>query len=420
MTGALLLVLAALALLALRQSVLAVVAVIVIAIHLFHGDGDPTVIALDAWDGLNKDVLLSIPLFLLASALMARGSMAKRLVRVMQAVSGWLPGGLGLAAVASCALFAAVSGSATATLVAVGAVMYPALVAAGYSRRFAIGLLAAAGTLGIVIPPSIPLILYGVMTGTSISDLFLAGFLPGLALAGLLGGYTVVVNRRIARTTFDWGELLAAARAGAFALAMPLVVLGGIYGGFFTATEAAAVAVAFALVVERYVHRDLDWRGVAAVVIDTARTMGALFPILMLAFSLNVWFALEGVPGRLVEAITPHLDTPTAFLVAANVFLLAVGCLIDIGSAILLLAPLLVPLATHHGFDPVHFGIVMVVNLEIGYLTPPMGLNLIVAMAAFRESFREVALAVLPFIAILLAGLVLVSLAPALSLALVR
>ncbi len=407
-------------LLALRQSMLAVLAVVVVLAHVAYGDGDPTVVMLDAWDGLNKDVLLSIPLFLLASALMARGSMARRLVRVMQAAVGSWHGGLGLAAVASCATFAAISGSATATLVAVGAVMYPALIAAGYPKRFSIGVLCAGGTLGIVIPPSIPLILYGVMTGTSIADLFIAGFLPGFLIAALLAVYNFAINRQTPRTAFDLNELRTAIGQGGFALAMPVIVLGGIYGGYFTATEAAAVAVAYALAIERFAHRDLTWRDVADVTLETTRTMGTLFPILMLAFSFNVLLALEAIPARLVEALGPWIDSPAILLLGVNLLLLAVGCVIDIGSAILLLAPILLPLAKQHGFDPVHFGIMMVVNLEIGYLTPPLGLNLLVAMAAFRESFREVCLAVLPFIAILLVGLVIVSVVPGLSLAWVR
>jgi C4-dicarboxylate transporter DctM subunit len=331
-----------------------------------------------------------------------------------------VPAGLAIATVLSCAVFAAVSGSGTVTLLAIGSVMYPALVKAGYPRSFALGLLCAGGTLGIVIPPSIPLILYGVMTQTSVTDLFLAGVGPGLLMAGVFIVYAVFRHAGLRQGRWDFRELVAATQAGAFALMMPVLILGGIYSGYFTATESAAVAVVYAMAIELLVHRELAWRDLLDVMAGTARMLGSLFPVLMMALSLNVFLTYEQVPEGLVRLLTAHIDSPVAFLLLSNLLLLAVGCLVDIGSAILILAPLLEPLAVAQGINPIHLGIIMVVNLEIGYLTPPMGLNLVVAMMAFREDFWTICRAVVPFIALMLAALALITFWPPLSMALLR
>jgi len=408
------------ALLLLRQNVLVILGTVVAYCHVVFGEGSPGYLVLDAWEAANKELLLSVPLYVLAGNIMGRGAIATRLVRVAQAVTAPVPAGLAVATIGSCALFAAVSGSGTVTLLAIGSVMYPALVQAGYPRGFAIGLLCAGGTLGIIIPPSIPLILYGVMTQTSVTDLFLGGLGPGALLAGLFVGYAVLRHWRVRGGRLDLAEVASAIRAGAFALAMPVVILGGIYSGRFTATESAAVAVVYALVVELGVHRELDPAGLRAVVLETARLLGSLFPVLMLALALNVFLTYEQLPERLVGLVSGAMTGTVPFLLAANLLLLAVGCLVDIASAILILAPLLHPLGVALGIDPVHLGIVMVVNLEIGYLTPPLGLNLVVAMLAFREGFGTICRAVVPFIGLMLAGLLVVTFWPALTLALVR
>ena len=414
------LVAAVLVLLALRQNLLVILGVVTAYAYLVYGDGMVANIVVDAWDAANREVLLSIPLYILAGNIMSRGAMAPRLIRLMRAVSAPVPGGLAIATVLSCAIFAAVSGSGTVTLLAVGSVMYPALLEAGYSRNFSLGALCAAGTLGIIVPPSIPLILYGVMTQTSVADLFLAGIGPALLLTSLMVAYAVVANRRFRAGPFDRREVWAAFRQGIWALLMPVLILGGIYSGYFTATESAAVAVVYAMFVETVIYREMGWRELYSVVGQTTKLLGSLFPVLMIALSLNVFLTYQQVPEMLVSALSGRMDSPVAFLLTINLFLLVLGCVMDIGSAILILAPILQPLAAAQGIDPVHFGIIMVVNLEIGYLTPPLGLNLIVAMTAFRESFWTICRAVVPFLLLMLAGLVTVSLWPALSLTLVR
>jgi len=416
---ALALLLLALILLALRQNLVAILGLTLTIAYLIVDRGDPSALMLDAWHGLNQELLLAIPLFLLAGQVISRGSSADRMLRLMRALTAPIPGGLALAAILACAVFAAVSGSGIATLLAIGIVMYPALVKAGYSRQFSIGALCSAGTLGIVIPPSIPLILYGFMTQTSIAALFLAGLLPGLMLATLLGAYGFARHRNMDTETMDWREVVLALRSSLAALAAPVIVLGGIYSGYFTATEAAVIAVVYALLVELLLHRSVAVGELPDVLAKTALTLGTLFPVLMLAFCLNTLLMLEGTPQMLAEQLGEQFAHPALFILATNVLLLLLGCIMDIGSAILLLAPLLTPLATANGMDPVHFGIMMVVNLEIGYLTPPLGLNLIVAAAIFNESFWFVCRAVLPFLALMLLGLGMVAAFPAISLFLV-
>lgn len=420
MTAALALLLIVLALFALRQNLLVVLGVVTGYAYAVWGGGALTNMVVDAWDAANKEILLSIPLYILAGNVMSRGAMAGRLIRVMRAISAPMPGGLAIAAVMSCALFAAVSGSGTVTLLAVGGVIYPALVEAGYSRSFSIGALCAAGTLGIIIPPSIPLILYGVMTQTSIADLFIAGLGPAAVLLTLMTGYALIVNRHVPAIGWSGTELRAALRDGIWALLMPVLILGGIYSGYFTATESAAVAVVYAIVIETLVYREMGFADLYDVIGQTTRLLGSLFPVLMLALSLNVFLAYQQVPEFLVATLGDLVESRTGFLIAMNVFLLGIGCIMDIGSAILILAPILQPLAAAQGIDPVHFGIIAVVNLEIGYLTPPLGLNLIVAMTVFREGFWTICRAVLPFVGLMLFGLLIVAFVPELSLFLVR
>lgn len=405
-------------LLALRQPIVIVLAAAAVFAYLVWQDGTPLYVAYDIWRAVNQEILLAIPLFMLAGAIMSKGTIAQRLIDLIQSLTRPIPGGLAVATVLACAGFAAISGSSAVTLLAVGSIMYPALLKAGYPKAFSIGVICAGGTLGIIIPPSIPLILYGVMTNTSISDLFLAGILPGLMLTGLFAVYALIRNWNMRGQSWDGGEIVRALRRGVFALVTPAVILGGIYSGLFTATEAAAVAVLTALIVELVIHRDLKLPDLWGVTVDTSKLLGSLFPVLALATSLNVFLTWEQTPQMLVAAMENMVPDQLSFLLLTNVFLLIVGCLIDVGSAILILSPLLQPLAEARGIDPVHFGIIMTVNLEIGYLTPPMGLNLIVAAAAFREPFLEVCKAVLPFIAIMLLGLVIVTAFPQLALGL--
>jgi len=405
-------------LIVLRQNVIVILGVLAFSLQYFWGEGLFRYVVEDAWRVVNKEVLLSIPLYLLAGAIMARGSIAKRLIDLMRALTAPVPGGLALSTILSCAVFAAISGSSTVTLLAVGGIMYPALIEEGYDKSFALGALCAAGTLGIIIPPSIPLILYGVMTQTSIADLFIAGVGPAFVLTSLMATYAIAVNWRRERHGLRLAEVAHALKRSVFALLTPVIILGGIYSGYFTPTESAAVAVFTALIVELFIHRDMNARDVYDVVGETTKLMGTLFPILMFASALNSFFTFQQIPALLVDTLTSAVESKLAFILATNVLLLLVGFFADIGSAILILSPLLQPMASspEYAIHPVHFGIMMIVNLEIGYLTPPLGLNLIVAMGAFHEDFWTICKAVVPFILLMLLGLGVVIAVPQLSL----
>ena len=404
------------ALVLLRQPLLLILAAGTAFVHVVLANSKFDYMIQDVWTALDKEILLAIPMFLLAGAVMTRGSIAKRLIRIMIALTAPIPGGISVATVLSCAIFAAISGSSIVTMLAVGTVMFPALISNGYPRSFSIGLICASGTLGIIIPPSIPMILFGIMTETSITKLFLAGIVPGLLLAFLLAGYSVLVNRHRDRSNWDKDEILASIRSGIFALALPVLLLGGIYSGYFTPTEAAAAALVYSLIVEGLIHREIGFRDFYEIVGSTASLMGMLLPLVAFATSLSVIMDYERVPQAIVAWVQTFIDSRTTFLIAANAILLLAGCVMDVGSAIVILAPLLMPRALVYGVDPVHFGIVMTVNLEIGYITPPVGLNLFVAIAAFKASFSEVCRSVLPFIVIMLFGLLLITAVPALSL----
>lgn len=410
------LILTVVLLLILRVNIAAILLVVGAYVHLAWGDGDLTYIIEDMWSAIDKEVLLSIPLFLLCGSVMGKGAIAERLIRVMRALTAPVPGGLALATILTCAVFAAISGSSAVTLIAVGSVAYPALIADGYSKRFALGALATGGTLGVVIPPSIPMILYGIVTETSIVELFTAGIVPGLMLTVLLGTYTVIANRHIPRGKFSFTELIAAIKSGIWSIFMPMILLGGIYSGYFSPTESAAVALGYALIIERFVHKQLSLRNLYDTTLDTTTMMGALFPLLAIALSINLLLTAERVPAELAQWISSFVHDRTTFLVLTNILLLVVGCVMDMASAILVLAPLLKEMGEVYQIDPIHLGVIMTVNLEIGLLTPPVGLNLIIAMTAFREPFGLIVRGVLPFIAIMLIGLVLISFVPELSL----
>jgi C4-dicarboxylate transporter DctM subunit len=397
-----------LVLLLLRQPLVVILLAIAAFVQIAWGRGQLDYILEDMWVALDKELILSIPLFILCGNVMTLGSTAKRLIRIVSALTAPLPGGLAIAAIVSCGVFAAISGSSIVTMLAVGTVMYPAMRAANYDNRFALGTIMSGGTLGIIIPPSIPMILYGLVTEASVIDLFLAGVGPGLLILAVLSVYALWSNRHMAKHRFDAAEFVAACRAGVWAALLPVILLGGIYSGYFTATEAAAVALLYALVIEVWVHKEMRLKDFYKVVLDQSKLGGSLFPVLAVALSLNIVLVEHRVPGQMVEFVQGFITSPLMFMLVVNVLLIAVGCLMTTGEAILILAPLLAPLAQAYGYDKVMFGIIMILNLEIGFLTPPVGLNLIVAMSAFKQPFALLVKAALPYIALMLGCLAMV------------
>ena len=386
--------------------------------YSLQGHADLSGVIEDIYFAADKEILLAIPLFILAGNLMTHGAIARRLIRIASSLTAPLPAGLGVAAVLSCTLFAAISGSSPVTLIAIGTMMYPALVEAGYSRGFSTGLLAAAGTLGIIIPPSIPMIVYSIMASVPVTDMFIAGVLPGLLLATILMVYAMYHGRKIPRGRWDTAEFVAAFKSGFLSLLVPVIILGGIYSGFFTATEAAAIAVAVALIIELGFYRELKLSLVWKSMTDTTEMLGMIFFILLFAVSFNKFLILEQIPQNLVGDLSGFISTRFGFLIGVNILLLIAGCFMDIMSAILVFAPLLTPMAVHYGINPIHFGIIMIVNLEIGYLTPPVGINLFVASAAFRQPLGDVIRAAIVPALMLLCGLMVITFWPTLCMVL--
>jgi C4-dicarboxylate transporter DctM subunit len=395
-----------------RQNLVVLLFLVAAYVHYFYGDGVLEYIIEDMWIGLDKEVLLSVPLFILCGNVMSKGQIAQRLIAVVSVITSPLPGGLAVATILSCTVFAAISGSSAVTLLSVGAVLYPALKDAGYDRKFSLGALTAGGTLGVVIPPSIPLILFGIVTETSITDLFKAGIIPGIGLTLLMSGYALYKNRHMPKVIVSFKEISGAVRSGVWALLMPIILLGGIYSGYFTPTEAAAVALAYAMIVEIFIHKDMKITDFYEISISTAKLLGALYPLLAIAMSVNILLTGEQVPQNLTNWVTAHVDSPLAFLLAINLLLLVVGCFLDINAGILVLAPILLPIALGFGIDPVHLGILMVINLEVGFLTPPIGINLMVAMTAFKEPFGLICKSVIPFALIIVVMLLLITFVP--------
>lgn len=420
MTG-LLIAAGSLGLLLLRQPMVLMLAFAVICVHEFVARNSSIEFFLqDFWFTVDRDVLLPIPMFILAGNIMSKGEIAQRLIDIMVELTANIRGGLAVATILACAVFAAISGSSIVTLAAIGSIMYPALLREGYSKELSLGLLCSGGTLGILIPPSIPMMLYGIITDTSIVKLFMGGIGPGLLMTAFFTAYCIAVAPVQARGGFSATRLLVALRRGGLALMLPVLLLGGIYSGIFTATEAAVVSLVYALLVEGVVYRDLGWRDLDAMLGDTVRLFGMLLPLLAIAGSFNTILDYEGVPRLLVEWMGQWITNPITAGLTLNVILLIAGCFMDIGSAILILSPLLLPLMVAQGYDPVHVGVVTTMNLEVGYITPPVGMNLFVAMGVFKESFALIVRGVLPFILLMILPLLITTYLPQIALFLVR
>lgn len=446
-----LIILAALLLLLMGSPLFVGVGVGTVAAWMLLREGSAESVVSDMFEATKKQELLAIPFFVLAGNLMTEGSIARRLIDIARIALGGIPGGLGAGAVLACAFFAAISGSSPVTVIAIGSIIFPMLVAEGYDERYSMGVLTSAGSLGIIIPPSIPMLVYAIIVSgnpeVGVVDptvLFKAGILPGLFIASVLIAYTFYVTwPRPDGTgpTFQappipegstWGrELGRALLRGLPSLMLPVIVLGGIYGWIdlaplgipfairFTVTEAAAVAVVYALFVELAVNRELPWRKVPQVFSESAVMMGSLFLVLVIAISLNRFFVFEQVPERATAWMLDRVETQLGFLLMVNLFLLALGCVMDILSAILIVAPLLAPIAASYGIHPIHFGIMFIVNLELGYLTPPLGINLFVSTTVFERPLLEVIRAVVPFLLLMLFCLAVIVMWPGLSLALI-
>ncbi|MFQ5785839.1 MAG: TRAP transporter large permease subunit [Alphaproteobacteria bacterium] len=389
------------------------------ALVLFFAEGVPAAaIPVEAYRIIVSPTIPTIPLFTLTGYLLAEGGASRRLVRLFRALFGWLPGGLAIAAAVVCAFFTTFTGASGVTILALGGLLLPVLLANGYPERFSLGLLTATGSIGLLFPPSLAIILFGVVAHVPIPDLFKAGVVPGLLMVVAVAGFGIYTAIRAGapRPPFDAREAAAALWQAKWEILLPGVVLFSIFGGFATLIEAAAITVLYALVVEVLIHRDLHLtRDLPRILMTSATLIGGVFVILAVAMGMTNYLVDAQIPMKATAWVTAHIDSRLLFLLMLNLFLLVVGCLMDIFSAIVVVVPLILPMGQAFGIHPLHLGIIFLVNLELGYLTPPVGMNLFLAAYRFERPLVEVARSALPFLLVLLAVVLLVTYVPALS-----
>ncbi len=385
----------------------------------FHGqDSDLMIMAIEIQSIASMPFLAAIPLFTFAGYLLSESNAPKRLVRLTGALLGWMPGGLAIVCLAACAFFTAFTGASGVTIIALGAILYPALKQDGYGDKFNLGLVTSAGSLGLLFAPSLPLILYGVIAEVSIDNLFLAGILPGLLMLIMLSGYSLWVNRGIRRplSSFSIKEVGGALRESLWELPLPIVVLGGIYSGFFAVSEAAAITALYVLIVEVLILREIPLRELPRIMRSSMVLVGGILIILGASVASTSYMIDADIPQRLFEIVATMVSSQTTFLILLLFFLLILGAILDIFSAIVLVVPLILPIAAGYGVNEVHLGIVFLAAMQLGYLTPPVGLNLFIASYRFEKPIMHVYSATFPFLIILMLSVILITFLPQLSL----
>ncbi|MES9903979.1 MAG: TRAP transporter large permease subunit [Sedimenticola sp.] len=389
----------------------------------YRSEVDLSVVAIEFFRIAEMPILLAIPLFTFAGYLLGESSAPQRLVRLTHALLGWMPGGLAIVSLIACALFTAFTGASGVTIVALGALLYPALTQSGYKENFGLGLVTTSGSLGLLFAPALPLILYAVIAqqlGTggniTVNAMFLAGILPGLLMLALLSLWSIYNSRGQEAIPFNSAEALAAAKEAGWEIPLPLLVLGGIYSGFFAISEAAAVTVIYLFIVEVLIKREIGFRQLPKVMRESMIMVGGILVILGLSLASTNYLIDAEVPARLFETLQEMVSSKLTFLILLNLFLLVLGTLLDIFSALVLMLPLLLPIAIGYGVDPVHFGIIFLANMQIGYFTPPVGMNLFIASYRFNKPVMQLYRATLPWFLILLVAVLIITYWPALSL----
>ncbi|MGB5246398.1 MAG: TRAP transporter large permease subunit [Woeseia sp.] len=378
----------------------------------YHREGiDLMAVAVEVLGIAGMPFLSAIPLFTFAGYLLSESNAPKRLVRLTGALLGWMPGGLALVSLAACAFFTAFTGASGVTIIALGAILYPALKQDGYPDNFNLGLVTTSGSLGLLFAPSLPLILYGIVAEVSIDSLFRAGVLPGLLMLFMLSGYSLWVNRhnRKPLASFSMKEVGGALWEAKWELPLPIVVLGGIYSGFFAVSEAAAVTALYVLVVEVFILREISLRKLPSVMRESMLLVGGILIILGVSLASTNYMIDAGVPQKLLAYVAELVTSQASFLALLLIFLLLLGAILDIFSAIVLVVPLILPIAAQYGVDQVHLGIVFLAAMQLGYLTPPVGLNLFIASYRFDKSIMRVYVATFPFLLILMASVLIIT-----------
>lgn len=394
-----------------------------VALYLFFsGQIDSSAMIIEMHRMATTPILVAIPLFTFAGYLLSESGAPRRLVKLSNAILGWVPGGLSLIALVTCATFTALTGATGLTIIALGGILLPAMLRGRYPEKFSLGLLTTSGTLGLLFPPSLPLIIYAIVAKVRIDQLFLAGLLPGLLLLVLLSIFCIqkAVAAEVPRSQFSGWEVLKALREAIWELPLPVIVLGGIYSGYFVVGEAAAVTTVYVLLVEMAIHKDIGWRDLPGIIRKSMVLVGAILIILGAALGLTNYLIDEQVPMKILELMKLHITSPVAFLVILNLFLLAAGCIMGMFSALTVVIPLVTPIALAYGIHPVHLGIIFLTNLEIGASIPPLGVNLFISSIRFERPILKLYWASLPFIAVLLVALAIITYLPWLSLALLK
>ena len=390
-------------------------------------DIDLAVVPIEIYRIADTPVLLAIPLFTFTGYVLSESQASHRLVRLTDALLNWMPAGLSIVALVACAAFTALTGASGVTIIALGALLYPALREAGYADRFTLGLITSSGSLGLLFPPSIALILYGIIVqqmnigpAISINDLFRAGLLPGLLMVFLLSGWCIWANRntRLAKSRLCWRTVYASLHESIWELLLPVIILGGIYSGIFAISEAAAVSVLYILIVEMLIHREISFVHLPGIMRDSMMLVGGVLIILAVSLASTNYLVDAEIPAKLFTFLKAHIDSKLAFLILLNIFLLLLGMLLDIFSALVIMIPLILPIAIDYGIHPVHLGIIFLANMQIGYFTPPVGMNLFIASYRFDKPILDLYLATLPFMLILLLAVLIITYWPALSLVL--
>ncbi len=383
---------------------------------------DTSAVIVEMYRLASAPTLLAIPLFTFAGYILAESKAPKRLVNLSNALFGWLPGGLAIVALITCAFFTAFTGASGVTIVAIGGLLYPILKKEGYTEKFSLGLLTSSGSLGLLFPPSLPIILYAVVAKINIDQLFLAGIIPGILLILLLSIYSIRtgIASKISKTKFNWKNLFISLKQAFWEIPLPFIIVGGIYGGFFTATEAAAITAFYVLIIEVFIYRDLNlFKDVPRIMKESMVLVGGILVILGAALGLTNYLIDEQVPMKILSFMQTLISSKIVFLIMLNILLLIVGCMMDMFSAIIVVVPLIVPIAREFGIDPIHLGVIFLTNLEIGYFTPPVGLNLFISSFRFEKPILKLYIAALPFFLIYLMALLIITYWPDLSLWLV-
>jgi tripartite ATP-independent transporter DctM subunit len=383
---------------------------------------DLSIVTIEMYRLVNTPMLVAIPLFAFAGYVLAESGAPNRLVRFSRALLGWLPGGLAVVALLACTLFTAFTGASGITIIALGGLLFPALMSEQYPEKFSLGLLTTSGSLGLLLPPSLPLILYGVVTKTNIDQLFVAGIVPGLLLVLLLSLFSVYRGMKadVLTSRVSLGEVIDALKAVKWELPIPVMVLAGIYSGYIAISEAAAITAFCVLVLEVAIYREVKITDLPGIMQKSMVLVGGILLILGAALALTNYMIDVQVPMKILDLLKTHIASKFVFLIMLNIFLLVVGCMIDVFSALVVVVPLISPIAQAYGIHPVHLGIIFLVNLGIGYSTPPVGMNLFIASFRFERPVLKLYMASLPFLAILLLALLIITYVPGLSLFLIN